>query len=288
MDKVSIAIATYNGARFLCEQLDSLYSQTVQPDEIIVSDDCSNDGTVDILEEYHRTKGLKYVVNEHNLGFNKNFENALKNTTGDYIMICDQDDIWMPNKVETMLKAIKKHDCTKPVLVSSTTMDYKDGKVIRDNTRPRMTWLQMLYGNNTQGCCTIFNRLLLNKSIPMEVPKGALYDGYLGMIAGMTGEWENIGTPLMYYRHHSDNVIGGKNNKNDLYPNIFSTDRFLLMDAIEKRYGKEFIPERRKEFDKIRALGQKKSKLSRITATIGLTKVPFITRMKSIVKICLQ
>ena len=112
MNKVSIAIATYNGATFLREQLDSLYNQTVQPDEIFVSDDCSNDGTVEILEEYHRTKGLKYTVNEHNLGFNKNFENALKNTTGEFIMICDQDDIWMPEKVEVLLKAIKKHDCT--------------------------------------------------------------------------------------------------------------------------------------------------------------------------------
>ena len=230
MDKVSIAIATYNGAKALREQLDSLYNQTVQPDEIFVSDDCSNDGTVEILEEYHRTKGLKYTVNEHNLGFNKNFENALKNTTGEFIMICDQDDIWMPEKVEVLLKAIKKHDCTKPVLVTSTTKDYMDGKVIRDNTRPRMSWLQMLYGNNTQGCCTILNRVLLNKALPIDVPKGSLYDGYLGMIAGMTGEWENIGTPLMYYRHHANNVIANNDKRTDQYPNIFAADRFLLMD----------------------------------------------------------
>ncbi len=288
MDKVSIAIATYNGAKALREQLDSLYNQTVQPDEIFVSDDCSNDGTVEILEEYHRTKGLKYTVNEHNLGFNKNFENALKNTTGEFIMICDQDDIWMPEKVEVLLKAIKKHDCTKPVLVTSTTKDYMDGKVIRDNTRPRMSWLQMLYGNNTQGCCTILNRVLLNKALPIDVPKGSLYDGYLGMIAGMTGEWENIGTPLMYYRHHANNVIANNDKRTDQYPNIFAADRFLLMDAIEAKYGKDFIPERRKGFEKVKKLGLKKSKLSRITATIGLVEVPFITRMKCIVKICLQ
>jgi len=272
----------------LREQLDSLYNQTVQPDEIFVSDDCSNDGTVEILEEYHRTKGLKYTVNEHNLGFNKNFENALKNTTGEFIMICDQDDIWMPEKVEVLLKAIKKHDCTKPVLVTSTTKDYMDGKVIRDNTRPRMSWLQMLYGNNTQGCCTILNRVLLNKALPIDVPKGSLYDGYLGMIAGMTGEWENIGTPLMYYRHHANNVIANNDKRTDQYPNIFAADRFLLMDAIEAKYGKDFIPERRKVFEKVKKLGLKKSKLSRITATIGLVEVPFITRMKCIVKICLQ
>lgn len=288
MDKVSIAIATYNGAKALREQLDSLYNQTVQPDEIFVSDDCSNDGTVEILEEYHRTKGLKYTVNEHNLGFNKNFENALKNTTGEFIMICDQDDIWMPEKVEVLLKAIKKHDCTKPVLVTSTTKDYMDGKVIRDNTRPRMSWLQMLYGNNTQGCCTILNRVLLNKALPIDVPKGSLYDGYLGMIAGMTGEWENIGTPLMYYRHHANNVIANNDKRTDQYPNIFAADRFLLMDAIEAKYGKDFIPERRKVFEKVKKLGLKKSKLSRISATIGLVEVPFITRMKCIVKICLQ
>lgn len=288
MDKISIAIASYNGAKFLREQLDSLYNQTVLPDEIVVSDDCSKDGTAEILEEYHRTKGLKYVVNEHNLGFNKNFENALKNTIGEYILICDQDDIWLPNKVEVLVNAIKKYDRTKPVLVTSTTMDYMDGKVLRNNTKPRMSWVQMLYGNNTQGCCTIINRALLDKALPIMPPKGSLYDGYLGMIAGMTGEWENIGTPLMYYRHHANNVIANRDKRNDQYPNIFAKDRFSLMDDIEAKYSQDFKPERRKIFNRVKAFGLKRSKLSRIIVAIGLSEVPFISRLKCIVKICLQ
>ena len=288
MCKVSVAIASYNGAKFLREQLDSLYNQTLIPDEIFVSDDCSNDGTTEILEEYHQTKGLRYVINEHNLGFNKNFENALKNTTSEFIMICDQDDIWMPEKVEVMVNAIKNHDCSKPVLVCSSTKDYMDGKVIRVNTRPKASWMQLLYGNNTQGCCSIINRELLNKALPIDVPKGALYDGYLGLIAAMTGEWECIGTPLMYYRHHANNVMANKDKRKDLYPNIFAADRFILMNDIEAKYSNEFIEERRVIFNKVKSLQHKKGKISRIIAAAGLTKVPFVTRLKCIVKICLQ
>ena len=74
---ISLAMPTYNGERFLREQLDSIYNQTIVPDEVIVVDDCSTDGTISILEEYKKKYGLKYWVNEKNLGYNKNFEKAI-------------------------------------------------------------------------------------------------------------------------------------------------------------------------------------------------------------------
>ena len=93
-DKISVVLTTYNGEKFLKEQLDSLYNQTMLPDEIVVVDDCSNDKTVEILEKYKNTKGLRYYVNDVNIGVNKNFEKAIKLCQGDYIALCDQDDIW--------------------------------------------------------------------------------------------------------------------------------------------------------------------------------------------------
>jgi glycosyltransferase involved in cell wall biosynthesis len=91
---ISLAMPTYNGERFLREQLDSIYNQTIVPDEVIVVDDCSTDGTISILEEYKKKYGLKYWVNEKNLGYNKNFEKAISLCTGDYIALSDQDDVW--------------------------------------------------------------------------------------------------------------------------------------------------------------------------------------------------
>lgn len=291
MSKISIAIATYNGAKYLREQLDSLYRQTMLPSEVVVSDDCSTDATREILEEYHQSHGLIYIANEHNLGFNKNFENALAHTTGDYVLICDQDDIWFDNKVETLYKAISKYDASQPAVVSSTTIDYVDGKATRDNTTPRMGWEDMLQGNGNQGCCSIMNRTLIDRILPLNLPKGVMYDAYIGFYACMLGNWENVGTPLMFYRHHSNNVIANKNAVNDhkyQYPSIFYPDRFKLMHLFQERFGSEFKTERTKLFDEMLKLENRHGKISRILALFKLYKISKITRIKSAVKIILQ
>ena len=101
-DKISIAMATCNGGKYLREQLDSIYAQTRVPDEVVVSDDCSGDDTVRILEEYRRSHGLRYSVNETRLGVNGNFGNAIRNCTGDFIALSDQDDVWLESKVEKL------------------------------------------------------------------------------------------------------------------------------------------------------------------------------------------
>ena len=160
---ISIAIATYNGARFLREQLDSLYTQTLLPDEIVVCDDASTDGTVDILKEYHDKYGLQFYVNEHSLGCNRNFFKAISLCHGDYICICDQDDIWLPNKIETVYRKICSMDNSKPLCVSSLRYDIDiDGNIIGEQHYPETEgWRATLlsYGRN-QGCTMIFNKAL--------------------------------------------------------------------------------------------------------------------------------
>ncbi|MCQ2199983.1 MAG: glycosyltransferase [Paludibacteraceae bacterium] len=291
MSKISIAIATYNGAKYLREQLDSLYRQTRVPDEVVVSDDCSTDSTRAILEEYHQSHGLIYIANEHNLGFNRNFENALMHTTGDYVLICDQDDIWFDNKVETLYNTIIKYDASKPAAVSSTTIDYVDGVPTRDHTTPRLTWKHMLQGHGCQGCCAILNRALLDKVLPLNLPKGMMYDAYIGFVACMLGNWENIGTPLMYYRHHSSNVIANLNaptDRKDQYPAIIAPGRFDLMRLLRERFGSEFRSERVAMFDEMAKLEYRHSKISRIFALFKLNKISKITRIKTAVKIFIQ
>ena len=115
---ISLAMPTYNGSKFLRKQLDSIYEQTLIPDEIVVVDDCSTDNTRDILEEYKMTRGLKYYVNEKNLGYNKNYVKAIMLCNGDYILLCDQDDVWLPNKVEKCYNEIVKYPQHIPALVS--------------------------------------------------------------------------------------------------------------------------------------------------------------------------
>lgn len=97
MDKISIVMATYNGGRFLKEQLNSLCKQTRIPDEVIVVDDGSTDNTLAILEEFSKVLNLSIHINTNHLGVNGNFEKGLNLCSGDYIMFCDQDDYWLPN-----------------------------------------------------------------------------------------------------------------------------------------------------------------------------------------------
>ena len=108
---VSVVMATYNGERYLRQQLDSILAQTYPLHEIIIEDDCSTDSTTDICKEYEdRYPNVHFYENDHNLGFNLNFQTAVMRATGDFIAISDQDDIWYPTKIEKQIKAIGNHD----------------------------------------------------------------------------------------------------------------------------------------------------------------------------------
>ncbi|WP_296023787.1 glycosyltransferase [uncultured Treponema sp.] len=108
--KVSIALASYNGEKYIREQLDSILSQTVKDFELIVCDDCSKDSTLQILREYERKdRRIKIFENEQNLGFKKNFEKAILLCSGEYIALSDQDDIWTKDHLEKLFSIIGKH-----------------------------------------------------------------------------------------------------------------------------------------------------------------------------------
>ena len=168
---VSIAMATYNGAKFLRPLLDSLMNQTMTPTEIIVCDDQSKDETVAILEEYKGKLPIKVFINEKNLGVNLNFEKAVKNCTSDYILICDQDDIWLENNIEEKVRALIK------------------------------------LGNKKPGTCMGFSKTLIPylNEWPSNFKEYA-YDRYIGYVSVLVANVCNLPKNLMLYRCHSDNV----------------------------------------------------------------------------------
>jgi len=123
MKTVSVIMCTYNGARFLREQLDSILQQSYPIHEIIVQDDCSTDETVDIVKEYiAHYPVVKLFVNDHNLGFNLNFKCAAMKATGDYVAISDQDDVWFPQKIEKQVAAIGDYDICCSQYVKGSTL----------------------------------------------------------------------------------------------------------------------------------------------------------------------
>lgn len=249
MEKISVVIATYNGSRFLKELLDSLYSQTRVPDEVIVVDDCSKDATVDILEQYHSQYGLKYYVNKRNMGVNANFYKAISLCSGDYVCICDQDDVWLPYKIEKTLEKMKEIENGKMTVVS-TRVDHIDAQgnaiAIKSSGHHDISSLaaNILYRNITQGCTMMLNRKLIDYAMQriktFGINQDIMYDAYLGYIAAFTGNKYYLGLVTMHYRHHDGNVCGKiktekkKRSLSEYFGRNWIYDRFIPESRISR------------------------------------------------------
>lgn len=249
---VSIAIATYNGSFFLKEQLDSIYNQTYKNIEVVVTDDCSSDSTLQILEEYHQKHGLIYHSNEHNLGFLKNFEKAISLCNGDYIALCDQDDVWIPNKIELEFRTLLEieHSVGKniPILIFSDLqiVDYElnatsDLFYNSPNFNPYKTSCNhLLVQNVVTGCTAFFNLALKNIAIP--IPTNATYhDHWLAMIASIFGEIKFLNVKTVYYRQHSRNCVGsGKREDRYLWKALKKFIKIFLLPLDNEKFRLTF------------------------------------------------
>lgn len=207
---VSIAMCTCNGAVHLKEQLDSLIRQTYQHLEIIIVDDCSTDNTPQIVKEYaQKDNRIKFYQNEKNLGYNKNFEKAVQFTTGLYIAISDQDDIWALHKIETMLRSCPPAEMAGAIFIYSISREFtgatpqtcEENKPIRyyEGSMPE----KLVFDSPIHGHACLFHRSLLPKAIPF--PEHVFYDWWLSMIASATGKVICVKETLTYHRIWNNN-----------------------------------------------------------------------------------
>jgi glycosyltransferase involved in cell wall biosynthesis len=224
--KVSIAIATYNGAKYLADQLDSIYTQTFSNLEVVVSDDGSKDNTVAILEKYRNKYGLIYHVNENNLKVAKNFEKAISLCSAPYIALSDQDDVWLPEKIEkSLLKLVElesKYGQNTPLLVFTDLVVTNDHlQTIYPSlwnhlrVKPKnATFNRLLVENVVTGCTILMNRALAKLAFP--APDHILmHDIWLGLVAACFGHIDYITEPTILYRQHAGNIVGAT------YPSVW-------------------------------------------------------------------
>lgn len=200
-------MATYNGEQYLKEQLDSIYAQTYNNIEVIVCDDCSSDSTIKILEEYRQKYGLMYYQNKVNLGYVKNFEQAIKLCKGDYIALSDQDDIWFKDKLECLLNSIKDND----LIHSDCELIDETGKTIRSswkgNIKSHTIVEDFLFSNVVTGCTTMIKKDFVENILPF--PDGLVYhDWYLGVNAAKNNKIIYLNKPLIQYRQHNNQDTG--------------------------------------------------------------------------------
>ena len=216
---ISVALCTYNGEKYLYEQLKSILNQTLPPDEIVICDDCSTDKTVEVIKDVfgnHKWNGsLKLFINQNNLGFRKNFEKAIGLCTGDIIFLCDQDDVWNLNKIEMIIGVFTSH--TEAVLV------FHDAEVVDENLKllyPSFWGLMQFdyrrfcelenaylgYQNFVQGTACAFRRELFEFAMPF--PQDAYHDEWLALVAVQYGKIIPYPVCLLKYRQSSNNAIG--------------------------------------------------------------------------------
>lgn len=209
---ISIAMTTYNGEKYLREQLDSILNQTVQDFELVICDDCSKDSTVQILNEYSaKDKRVKVFVNEQNLGFKKNFEKAINLCTGDYIAFCDQDDVWNKNKLELSLNEIKDKSllCTNAELVDSQlnplgyTMEQTRTVNVPQGDQELLKYL--VHYNFVQGATVLARSDFIKKYMP--IPSDIkFHDWYFAICAVLENGIAYLCEPTLKYRQHTNNV----------------------------------------------------------------------------------
>lgn len=221
--RISIAMATFNGAKYIQEQLESLSNQTLLPVELVVCDDGSTDDTLSIVREYASSAPfpVRIYQNETNLGFADNFLHAASLCDGEWIGFCDQDDVWLPHKLATITAAIKSHSSEQLMLVAHSAHlvghDLKPtGRKLPDYRRTRIVGRNDHYGFWViTGFACVFRREFVKdfdwKSRPRNYFPGHYWqshDKWICMLANALGDVLYVAEPLAYYRRHDAAATG--------------------------------------------------------------------------------
>ncbi|MDD5157863.1 glycosyltransferase family 2 protein [Sulfurimonas sp.] len=216
--KIVILLSTYNGEKYLKEQLDSLFAQTYKDFEIITRDDKSSDATLDILKSYN----IRLMDINENLGAKNSFATllryAVENSNAEYFMFCDQDDIWENNKIQISL--IKMQETSEkfgdvPLLVH-TDLEVVDEKLhIINNSFMNFQKIDpyknkfnnLIVQNTITGCTMMINRKLAEKCLPVS-DRAIMHDWWIGLVASQFGKISFIDTTCIKYRQHVGNTVG--------------------------------------------------------------------------------
>ena len=251
MNRISIALCTFNGSKYLREQLDSFVSQERQPDEIIICDERSSDQTIEIVNAFIKKApfDVKLVINNNNLGVTKNFEKAIRLCTGDLIALSDQDDIWHPQKIKLHEKLFDNR--------SDIGITFSNAEVVDQMLNPLgyNMWHRIDFTLNEQqkvlngeavsvflkhfivtGATMIFKADL--KPIILPIPSCWFHDAWIALMIASISNVSFIREPLIKYRQHSNNQLGGIQKRlTRQIIEVFNTNRADYYGIETRRYG---------------------------------------------------
>jgi len=218
--KISVVLTSFNGVQFIEEQLNSILAQSIKPDEIIVCDDGSTDGTIQLLKKFEADNQIKLILNNTNIGILANFKlGASLANTNNYIAFSDQDDIWLPNKLATNLEAILQLEKSNlhtpiPCLVYSDLTFINEKEEILSNSFYNLMGLDKfehcfetaLFGSLLLGCTVFTNAAMRSEFDHTPNSKIFYHDAWLALLGFSIGKIYYIKTPLVKYRLHNNNA----------------------------------------------------------------------------------
>lgn len=225
--KISVAMATYNGEKYIQRQLESILNQSISVDEIIVVDDNSNDKTIEIIENMNCQR-IRIYKNEKNIGYIENFYKAISLTTGEYVFLADQDDIWEKEKVELTLAELRYSDKNMAVCTGFSLINY-NGNPIKDFKNYQVNGFvlqkhkdveylklnRLAFGNVVQGCTYCVRRKVIDVYLKIHNTE-VIHDYQLMLIAAAMGKVKYLNRPLIRYRLHENNAVGFEKKKRRL------------------------------------------------------------------------
>ncbi|WP_018616039.1 glycosyltransferase [Segetibacter koreensis] len=245
---VSVVMCTYNGALYIKDQILSILAQTHPVTELLVFDDASTDNTVEIIKEIAlKTPSVKLSVNNQNIGFIKNFEQAIKAAKGDVIAISDQDDLWVDTKIEKMIKAWKKEStliyCNSIIFTDRPPLHPKRNKNFRyfEGTDARKIFMV----NTVSGHAMLIKRQLLDLIFPFA--EGVMYDWWIAVVAAYNGGVQHFDEILVFQRSHARNITVSSHRELSIEEERNAYKKFLIIQC-QKFASAPNIPATHKAF----------------------------------------
>lgn len=247
--RISIAMATYNGSKYLPEQLQSLLVQTRLPDEVVITDDCSTDETFQVIRQFagEAPFDVFYSRNDENLGYSGNFNAALMQTTGDLVFLCDQDDVWFPEKIAHIESiAVENPDILLFMNDAILTDDELNSVALTKLGQMRSAGFKDT--GFVMGCCCAVRRELLDMCMPVPVGYNG-HDHWIVQLADRLNAKLISEEAMQYYRRHST-------NESQIIAN--RTRRITRWDFMKEQLGSFFAQEQNRQLksDQLTLLSQ--------------------------------
>lgn len=218
-EKIDVLLATYNGEKYLKEQIDSILNQTYKDIKVIVSDDCSTDNTRTILEDYEKKDDrIKVYFQEENLGVVKNIEFLLSQVEAPYYMLADQDDYWMPEKIQKSLETLENENADlvfgdlEVVDQNLNTMydSFNDYMLLSRKIKKYIDSYKVNYLYNcVTGCTILAKKETIEKILPLPTnSKYLIHDHWIGLMVSLNGKLAYMSEKYIRYRQHGNNQVG--------------------------------------------------------------------------------